>query len=318
MPCFRPFYRMVNDGTGSFRSYPCPCGHCPYCRYQNRRIWTFRLEVENLYWDNSIFLTLTYDPDKWNRDTLWPPHLTAFWKRLRKQLGDKKIAYFSCGEYSVMPGNNPHYHAILYGLSKEDMPLIEKAWNFGFVHCGDVNEKTIKYVSGYVMKKLGKDKDRFKELDAFPEFIRCSKGIGLRFLDDFPMFKSSVVWNGRTQFLGRYLMNKLKYKFFPYDDLQTRRNPISQVLLEEQFMHFAELQQKYVKDYVEKYELDYFLDYDNQYKFTPSAPFGLRPGLLQYSQECDTIQFRRDFLAKFKLSKRIQNEKIEVQPFAPS
>lgn len=316
MPCFKPYYRQVNDGTGVFRTFPCPCGHCPYCRYQNRRIWSFRLEVEKLYFDKSVFLTLTYDPSKWDRTTLWPPHLTAFWKRLRKRLGEHKIKYFSCGEYSQEIGNNPHYHAILYGLSKDDLSLIESCWNYGFVHVGEVNEKTIKYVAGYVMKKLGKDKDRYKDKDCFPEFIRCSQGIGLRFIEDFPTFASSVVWNGRTQYLGRYLMNKLKYKFYPYDDLETKRNPISQVLLEELFTKFHTDQMKHLPDFVEKYELDYHFDY---YGIPVFRNWKCQPiSLLQYSQECDTLQFRRDFLAKFKLSKRIQNEKIEIQPFTPS
>lgn len=316
MPCFKPFFVHVNDGTGVLRPYPCPCGHCPYCRYQNRRIWSFRLEVEKLYWDKSVFLTLTYDPEKWNRQTLFPPHLTNFWKRLRKELGNYKIKYFSCGEYSVRPGNNPHYHAILYGLGPEDLPLIEKCWKFGFIDIGTVTEKSIKYVAGYVMKKLGKDKDRYAEFDCIPEFVRASQGIGLRFIDDFPFFQSSVVWNGRTQYLGRYLMNKLKYKFFPYEDINTRRNPLSQIFLEEQFKRFADLQQKYLSDFLEQYELDYHFDYYGNPVF---SGWKEKPvSLLQYSYKSDTIQFRRDFLAKFKLLKRIQNEEIKIQSFTPS
>lgn len=311
MPCFKPFYGKIYDGVGAFSAVPMPCGHCPYCRYQNRRVWTFRLEAERIFWDTSCFITLTYDPSKYSRKTLSRSHLQSFYKRLRKRIGDKKIKHFSVGEYSVQPGNNPHYHAIIFGLSPDSLPIIESCWKWGFVHAGTTTEKSVKYVAGYVLKKIGKTSDREKKYGVLPEFMQCSKGIGLKFIEEFPMFVKQVRFNGRTQYLGRYLLNKLKYKFYPYDDLDTRRNPLSQVIIEDLLTNIHDLKEKHKFSYYDTYKDDIF--YENSYgDMVCSAE-----SLLTFSYKNDNIQNWRDFLANFKKLKRLQNEKIEVQPYSP-
>lgn len=300
-------------------TYPCPCGNCPYCRYASRRVWTMRLKLENMYWDRSSFVTLTYDPAKYDRTTLWPPHLQAFFKRLRYHLREqgRSIKYFACGEYSIEVGNNPHYHAIIYGLDENDKALLDSCWNYGFVHIGSVTEKSIMYVAGYVLKKLGKDKDRFKNKpDIFPEFIRVSQGIGLQFISDMPVFSPQIRLDGRIQYLGRYLINKLALRF-DYD-YKSDALAISKI-------KYENLKEKYWFDFCKDFGLNYTTDKELYFSETSIEPIwrgGIKiipnnPNrLLTYAYECANIQIKRDFLARFKTFKRLQNEKIEIQSFA--
>ena len=59
-----------------------------------------RLLHELEYWDKATFITLTYAPEHLpEKSSLKPDDLQKFWKRLRKELKDKKIKYFACGEY---------------------------------------------------------------------------------------------------------------------------------------------------------------------------------------------------------------------------
>lgn len=62
-----------------------------------------------------------------------------------------KLKYFIASEYGP-EGGRPHYHGIIYGLSKKDGQLITDVWNKGFCYFGDANEKTIVYTSKYCVK----------------------------------------------------------------------------------------------------------------------------------------------------------------------
>lgn len=309
MPCFNPYIRSIRiiGAADSFQSVskliPCPCGHCPYCRYRMSRTWVLRLRLEAMKWQRQCFLTLTYNDDSLLDRSLHPEHLTSFWKRLRYYVSQKygddyKIKYFSCGEYGDKFGR-PHYHALIFGLDKEDEDIILKAWTYGFIQVGSLTDSSIKYVAGYALKKLGKDKDRFRRSKKWPEFIRASQGIGSWIIDEIPHFSPIIYFGGRPEFLGRYLTTKLAEKFYPYYDIETRRNLVMQVSLEEYCLKLDDLMWKY-RDFYDK------LDYLQKQQIS----------LLRFSYESDIIQFKRDFLAKYRLNKRLSdNEKIEIQSF---
>lgn len=309
MPCFKPFYRSINPlgataNPGVSQLIPCPCCNCPYCRWRMSKIWVLRLRLEARRWQKSCFLTLTYNDSNLVDRSLHPEHLTSFWKRLRYYVKQRygssyKIKYFSCGEYGDKFGR-PHYHAIIFGLDETDNDIILKAWTYGFIYNAKVTDASIKYVAGYALKKLGKDKDRFKRSKKWPEFIRASQGIGVWIIDELPHFTPVIYLDGKPEFLGRYLTTKLAEKFFPYYDLETRRNPALQVALEEYITKLYDLTYKYEMEYDKLTEL--------QKKQT---------SLLKFSYEKDIIQFKRDFLAKYSTLTRLNdNEKIQVQSFA--
>lgn len=307
MPCFNPYYRKIK--TGAIDSYdvsqsiPCPCGHCPYCRYRMSRTWVLRLKLEATRWQKKSFLTLTYNDESLIDKSLHPEHLNSFWKRLRyyvcKKYGDDyHIKYFSCGEYGDKFGR-PHYHALIFGLDESDNDIILKAWTFGFIQNGTLTENSIKYVAGYALKKLGKDKDRFRRSKRYPEFIRASQGIGKWIVQELPHFTPVIYMDGRLEFLGRYLTTKLAERFYPYYDLETRRNPVMQIALEEYIAKLEDMMWKYKSDYDD-------LDFLNKERYS----------LLNFSYKKDMIQFKREFLAKYKLNQRVNNEKEQIQSFA--
>ena len=122
MYCVQPITIQVRPDGKALQNLEVPCGKCIGCRIAKRKEWSLRMLHELTYHPQSSFVTLTYD------DYHLPPccslkkrHLQLFLKRLRKNLGERRIKYFACGEYGGQT-MRPHYHAILFGsgLTRED------------------------------------------------------------------------------------------------------------------------------------------------------------------------------------------------------
>lgn len=175
-----------------------PCGKCLNCRIQYREQWGMRLTHEMSYNEDGIFLTLTYDQKNVPINdafqlTLKKEHAQKFFKRLRKNLKGKKIKYFLCGEYGDET-KRPHYHAIVFGISRKEIPKIKQSWNFcdwkNPSICKDsfgmVEHDSINYVCQYIDKKftgeLANEEYYQKGIEA--PFRLCSKGIGKDYCED--------------------------------------------------------------------------------------------------------------------------------------
>lgn len=189
-----------------------PCGSCLGCRIAHSREWSLRLLHELGYWDHAVFLTLTYDEDHCPR-SLSKRELQLFWKRVRRALGDRKIKYFSCGEYGDIYGR-PHYHAIVFGLQGTDERLIQECWQKGFIMLGGVSQKSIAYVTGYVLKKYNnkKNKEMYEQYDLQSPFQLVSQGLGLRYaIDNSDMLHDNMgcSFNGHSVGVPRYYQKKL-------------------------------------------------------------------------------------------------------------
>lgn len=189
-----------------------PCGSCLGCRIAHSREWSLRLLHELGYWDHAVFLTLTYDEEHCPL-SLSKRELQLFWKRLRKELAPRKIKYFACGEYGDTYGR-PHYHAIVFGLQGTDEKVVQECWNNGFVMLGGVSQKSIGYVTGYVLKKYGKDKNKemYEQYGRQAPFQLVSAGLGLRYaLDNSDLLSDNLEckYNGRSVGVPRYYVKKL-------------------------------------------------------------------------------------------------------------
>lgn len=175
--------------------------------------------LESFVHEESCFVTLTYDPQKYNGDSLVPEHCTKWLKRLRKALGDKKIRYFLVGEYGDHT-QRPHYHAAIFGIGPSYEDLVLSSWNMGHVYVGDLSPHSARYITGYVVKKMtAKTDDRLS--GRYPEFARMSKGIGrdaipalaeavkpyIEATEDVPTF---VRAGSKTMPLGRYLRARIR------------------------------------------------------------------------------------------------------------
>ncbi|UPW41056.1 replication initiator protein [Sigmofec virus UA08Rod_5658] len=231
-----------------------PCRHCVGCRLAKSREWANRAVMEQLYHDESWFLTLTYDdehlPPAFPVDpstgeilsvhaTLVKKDLQDFMKRLRKNSG-QRIRYFSAGEYGSQT-YRPHYHLLLFGLHLDDVqvinhnfagqayyisPFIEKCWSFGMHILGPVTWQSSAYVARYTMKKAssGYDKRYYEVAGIEPEFQTMSlkPAIGRQYYDDHPdlfdydFFNVSTPQGGRKMFPPEYF-KKLYALHHPVD-----------------------------------------------------------------------------------------------------
>ena len=208
-----------------------PCGQCCLCREQYAKQWAVRASVENLMHKKSVFLTLTYSDECLPKDrSVHKRDLQLFLKRLRKICFESKIRYFACGEYGETT-HRPHYHLIVYGISKND-PVFKnmrgrsgecKAWPFGRCFVGDVSFQSCKYVAGYVAKKYkGKDAlEHYKKLGVEPEFCLSSRrpGIGGTYFEkyqDVVFKKGYITISGKKYDIPKFFEDKKKQADIAY------------------------------------------------------------------------------------------------------
>ncbi|WNK13977.1 MAG: replication initiator protein [Microvirus sp.] len=199
------------------------CGKCDQCYKSRAMEWYVRINYDLRHATSAYFVTLTYDDATITRTpngyyTVVESDLRNYFKRLRKrEKGNQSIKYYACSEYGTV-GHRPHYHAII--LNVNDERNLHKAWSIDGNYIGNVfvpdtggvSDASIKYVTGYIGKRIGIprsiDDDRQKE------FSRMSKGIGLSFLNDAGKFhlaneQAHTVIDGTTFMLPRYLKEKL-------------------------------------------------------------------------------------------------------------
>lgn len=180
MQCLTPFGK-IDKFTGESMDFP--CGKCYVCLRRRVSGWSFRIVKEGLRCNSSFFVTFTYDTNHVPISnngfmSLDKTDYQKFVKRLRKIHNGEKIRYFACGEYGDET-MRPHYHAIMYNV---DILQVEKCWNQGAIHVGDVTGASIGYCLKYMMKKnkipLHRNDDRKKE------FQLMSKGLGENYLTE--------------------------------------------------------------------------------------------------------------------------------------
>nr|QJB19764.1 MAG: replication initiator protein [Microvirus sp.] len=186
MTCTSPFRLRLPEG----QIVELPCGHCMACRIARSREWASRIIHEMGYHNGSSFITLTYSDEYLPSDSsISIPDVQKFLKRLRKDLAPKRIRYFLSGEYGDGKGErkiNPHYHAIIFGLSPglDTQLLIKQNWPYGMIDVGTVTYNSARYVAAYVLKKYDGRKADEEYQGRQPPFCLMSKGLGKQFLLD--------------------------------------------------------------------------------------------------------------------------------------
>ena len=175
MQCLSPFRVEKKSGLIVYA----PCGQCIACRLNYGKLWSIRMMEELKNHDKACFATLTYDEEHVPEDgQLSKRELQLFWKRLRKE---RSVRYFCCGEHGDRFGR-PHYHAIIYGVSPEEVDLVQKHWPNGHVKLGFVTEDSCAYVAKYMTKKLNGRALREKleeDPDYQNEFVLMSRRPGI-------------------------------------------------------------------------------------------------------------------------------------------
>lgn len=124
-----------------------PCNRCQGCKTNRRKEWTTRIELESKYYQNNLFVTLTYNDENiiipkywaksetgeiiknpgWWTGTLSKEHakrfIRSFKEYCRTKYNHTGIKYYLAGEYGTSKEGTrrPHYHIILLNLPK--LPL---------------------------------------------------------------------------------------------------------------------------------------------------------------------------------------------------
>lgn len=235
MKCRNPF---IKDGMAY------GCGQCMPCRVNKRRIWSFRIVLESMMYENNVMLSLTYDDEHLprsedGRGILVSKDMQDFLKRYRKAVEPERIRYFGCGEYGD-DSWRPHFHIIVfngqncvYGQTRPSRvskgccavcDSVRRIWGKGNVFLNEVNEKTAQYTCGYVTKKMV-DKEDYRLKGLPPEFARMSlkPGIGrdmmwevasslmqFNLVDTQVDVPSTLRMGNRIFPIGRYLQNNLR------------------------------------------------------------------------------------------------------------
>lgn len=221
---------LVSDVRKALNDTPVyvPCQFCINCRLARANLWTARClhEFKMHQTSANAFITLTYDdihlPEK---ASLVRRHPALFMKRLRKAHGNG-VRMFGCGEYGETTGR-PHYHILLfntgfgdgvkYKVSKTGEPLFRSAelsrlWSddigcIGECNFGAVSVASIKYVAGYVTKRVRGPKADAHYNGRLPEFAMWSLGLGSSWFDKFhpEVIKAdSIIVDGVEMALPRY------------------------------------------------------------------------------------------------------------------
>lgn len=213
------------------------CGQCQLCKRSKSQEWTARVihELNTMPNKKAVFVTLTYHPKflpKCDKSVFIPQaikdrggnlckeDMVKFMKRLRK-ITDKmnrKIKYIYCGEYGGL-NKRPHYHAIIMGIDAEEAQKMQiaKLWGKGIVDIDKrlVDSKAIKYVLGYVRKKIGQEDEVYEEIGRIKPYQRQSQGLGktwaLRNVKSWAL-TGSICVDDYQQAIPRYYREKVHEK----------------------------------------------------------------------------------------------------------
>lgn len=205
------------------------CGQCKTCKINRSRVWIIRMLLEAKEHPYSAFVTLTYSDECLPKGgSLLKRDAQHFMKRLRKELSleGREVRYFMSAEYGER-GGRPHYHYILFGVSPLELDLLKKVWYKGLVHSGEVNQKTIQYIAGYMLKSFPLYEHQPKSYQQKEFQLQSRKpGLGFGLVEKIkssfktkpgksylskhgPKIVNTIHTNGRHWPIGRYLRNSV-------------------------------------------------------------------------------------------------------------
>lgn len=242
MQCIRPLKAsLARDGSVTFSQkqatpglipFEINCRKCLPCRLNIAREKAIRCYHEaQIYGENNIFLTLTYDNDHIGDGRLHYDHFQTFIKDLRAYLQYHmhgiRISFMVTGEYGEKT-KRPHWHAIIFNYRPTDekfkytsdrgdqvfsSEILTKIWAKGSTEYGSVNMDSAGYVARYSAKKLvhGNDDDH-----TFHPIHRtsCKNAIGRNWIERYYKFTFEngfvVLPNGQQAKIPRYYQDWCK------------------------------------------------------------------------------------------------------------
>lgn len=159
---------------------PVACGHCIDCRKKRKREWMIRLCEAIRANPKALFITLTFNDKSIKHlqqitnskdDNVIAKKAIRLWlERIRKRT-KKSIKHWFITELGEENGRI-HLHGIVWTNNKKDI----EAWGYGYTYIGKfVNEKTINYITKYMLKLNPSDRE-------FRAKVFCSPKIGIEYM----------------------------------------------------------------------------------------------------------------------------------------
>lgn len=208
-------YTNIHTLSTRFRSILVPCGKCCECKKRYQNDWALRINEElRAFGYRATFVTLTYNNDSVpkvvDKETgaiylsVNKKHVQDTIKRFRtnfeRSFGYKcKFTYFVTSEYGPRT-LRPHYHAIFFGVHKEDLSLFLDDWRsrYGFVKVDDIRvdghqSAVAKYVGKYCSKGVFEN-PLVTDGVVMPTFHLISKGLGRSYVEDPAVIRYFVAW----------------------------------------------------------------------------------------------------------------------------
>lgn len=193
---------------------PVSCGKCYECRKKKKREWTVRL-CEEIKRKKAYFITLTLSNESFfklrkgneSENDICTLALRRWLERVRKET-KKSVKHWFITELGEEKGRI-HLHGIIF---TENISIVKK-WTYGHVFVGQfVNERTINYITKYMLKENPIDK-------SFIGKVLCSKGIGKEYITEYTKERNRyrkgntketyMFRNGSEIYLPEYYRNKL-------------------------------------------------------------------------------------------------------------
>ncbi len=166
-----------------------PCGQCMACRINKGRVWSARIQLENLehfhnYARLGEFLTFTYNDENLPAavDPQDAPLGTLQKKVFLKWVDNENSAgavphfrYYAIGEYGDR-FYRPHYHMAVFPFNGEAIHRLRASWSrFGFTSASQLTDARARYLANYTGKKLTKADDSRLGSHQEPEFRTSSR-----------------------------------------------------------------------------------------------------------------------------------------------
>lgn len=239
--CQNPY--ILTKAAGEFDTFKgfkaFPCGKCIFCRSRKRKQWTTRLTLETESHEENAFITLTYkEYDPFIESELFAKSrsldytdIQKFHKHLKmniKRQGEETYKHFNAGEYGEIGTKRAHWHLILFGFKNtpQNEENILKIWKHSNLTERVIEpildtESVAKYVSKYVIKKIGMSKEEYEKIHKQTApmhhgstglgWARAKEILTIPALESWKEFGdfNHLVYNGKKVFLDRYLAHKL-------------------------------------------------------------------------------------------------------------
>lgn len=163
----------------------------------------------------SAFITLTYDEQHLpSGGYLSKHHAQQFIKDLRAKIYPRLIRHLTIGEYGTEKGR-PHYHAIIFGMSSEELiHILPTVWFKGSVEpnrfkpFGDLTVKNARYLARYSTKKIHSTK-----LNGRPKEFQLQSRMPA--IGDAYIRKIAEVWKG-SGLVPDHILNSIPQSLSEY------------------------------------------------------------------------------------------------------